>query len=164
MTLEEFWALIGETQTDDPSEHAEAIQATLSWKPASDIVDFERHMAALLAVSYTWDLWGAAYLINGGCSDDGFDYFRGWLITQGKAAFESALADPESLVDLPTLEEDVECEDVLYVASRAYEAATGNQIPQVPIQLPKLGEAWDFDDDQEMKQRYPRLFERFAAD
>ena len=34
--------------------------------------------------SYRWDLWGAAYLANGGCSDDGFDYFRGWLIGQGR--------------------------------------------------------------------------------
>jgi hypothetical protein len=30
------------------------------------------------------DQWGAAYLANGGCSDDGFDYFRGWLIGQGR--------------------------------------------------------------------------------
>ncbi|MFL6076856.1 MAG: DUF4240 domain-containing protein [Mycobacteriales bacterium] len=35
-----------------------------------------------MAESYQGDLWGAAYLINGGASDDGFDYFRGWLIAR----------------------------------------------------------------------------------
>jgi hypothetical protein len=43
------------------------------------------------------DQWGAAYLANGGCSDDGFDYFRGWLIGQGRKVYETVLADPDSL-------------------------------------------------------------------
>ena len=38
-------------------------------------------------------LWDAAYLINGGCSDDGFDYFRGWLVDQGRETFERCLAE-----------------------------------------------------------------------
>ena len=28
-----------------------------------------------------------------GCSDDTFDYFRGWLIAQGKETFEKVLDD-----------------------------------------------------------------------
>ena len=47
--------------------------------------------------SYRWDLWSAAYLANGGCSGDGFDYFRGWLIGQGRTAYETVLADPDAL-------------------------------------------------------------------
>jgi hypothetical protein len=54
-----------------------------------------------MAESYRWDLWGAAYLINGGCSDDGFDYFRGWLLSQGRAIWQATLADPDSLADHP---------------------------------------------------------------
>ena len=38
----------------------------------------------LVARSYDWNLWGAAYLMKGGCSDDAFDYFRGWLVAQGR--------------------------------------------------------------------------------
>ncbi|MER7341367.1 DUF4240 domain-containing protein [Streptomyces sp. NPDC000075] len=37
---------------------------------------------------------GTAHGANGGCSDDGFDYFCGWLITQGPEAFERVVADP----------------------------------------------------------------------
>jgi hypothetical protein len=162
MIREGFWSLINSTRTEDSCEHAEAVQTVLSQRTAEDIVDFERHMADLLASSYTWNLWGAAYLINGGCSDDGFDYFRGWLITQGQLIFDAALADPDSLADLPKLEEEVECEDILYVAQSAHESVTGNRIPRIPIKLPDLGDGWDFDDDMEMKQRYPKLFAKFC--
>ena len=165
MNRDDFWKLI-ETANDggDPDEQAEAIQGELAGRTPEDIVDFERHMADLMASSYTWNVWGAAYLINGGCSDDGFDYFRGWLILQGRTVFERTLADPDSLADLPDLEEEVECEEILYVARAAYEDATGNEIPSVPINLPDLGEGWDFDDDDEMQGRYPKLFAKFCSD
>jgi len=165
MTLEEFWSIVDATRTgDDPYEHAEAIQTALSQRAATDILVFEQHMADLLVASYTWELWGAAYLINGGCSDDGFDYFRGWLITQGQSVFENALTDPDSLADVPELEEEVECEHILYVARSAYETVTGNEIPSVPINLPDLGDGWDFDDYAKMKLRYPKLFAKFCED
>lgn len=165
MTREDFWKLIDDTRSeDDPYAHAAALQAALAERTADDIVHFERHMSDLMESSYTWSLWGAAYLINGGCSDDGFDYFRGWLITQGRSAFEDALADPDSLADLPALEEEVECEDVLYVARSAYESVVGTEIPSVPINLPDLGEGWDFDDDDEMMKRYPKLFAQFCEE
>lgn len=165
MTRDEFWSLIDATRSgDDVHEHVEALQSELSSRPAEEIVDFERYMTELLASSYTWNLWGAAYLINGGCSDDGFDYFRGWLITQGRLVFENAVSDPDSLADLLGLEEDVECEEMLYVAQSAYEIVAGNEIPVVPINLPDLGEGWDFDDDGEMKRRYPKLFAKFCED
>jgi Protein of unknown function (DUF4240) len=43
--------------------------------------------AALGAESYDWNLWGAVYLMQGGCSDDAFDYFRGWLVMQGRSSW-----------------------------------------------------------------------------
>lgn len=165
MNRDEFWAIIDATRSDsDPYEHAEAVQDALCTKSPDEIVDFERHMAGLLAESYTWKLWGAAYLINGGCSDDGFDYFRGWLLLQGKSVFEGALTDPDTLADVPELEEEVECEEILGVAWSAYESVTGDELPQVTIELPDLGESWDFDDDEEMEQRYPKLFAKFCQD
>jgi hypothetical protein len=53
-----------------------------------------------MADSYHVDLSGAAYLINGRCSDDGVEYFRGWLIAQGRATYERVVADPDALADL----------------------------------------------------------------
>lgn len=164
MTREAFWKLIESARgSGDVDESVEAVADAVRSLDPQEIVDFDRHLYELMAASYSWDIWGAAYLINGGCSDDGFDYFRGWLILQGQGVFEQALRDPDSLADLEILEEDVECEDLLYVAYEAYEAATGKEIPAASrADLPELGEDWDFDDDQEMKKRYPKLFARFG--
>ncbi len=165
MNRDDFWKLVEDAESGrGPYEQAEVIQAELAKRSPEEIVEFERHVRELQASSYTWDLWGAAYLINGGCSDDGFEYFRGWLIAQGRSVFENAVAAPDSLADLPDLEEDVECEEMLYVAFSAYQSATGTEIPSVPIKLPDLGEGWDFDDDAEMKKRYPKLFAKFCSE
>ncbi len=43
------------------------------------------------------DLWAVADIMNGGWSDDGFDYFLGWLVLRGKQAYEAALANPEDV-------------------------------------------------------------------
>jgi len=163
MNCDDFWRLIEEAAFGShPREQAETIQAELTKRSAEEILDFERHMTELLESSYTWDLWGAAYLIRGGCSDDGFDYFRGWLILQGRVVFEKALAEPDSLAESPNLEENVECEEILYVAGRAYEVVTGTEMPIIRINLPDLGDGLDFDDDLKMGKRYPRLFVKFC--
>ena len=106
-------------------------------------------------------------MINGGCSDDGFDYFRGWLIVQGREVFEHVVADPDTLADLPVIRAQapgaayLECEDTLYIASKAHRAATGEELPPhpFPVRYRELDPAWDFDFDDrtEMKRRLPRL-------
>ena len=50
--------------------------------------------------AYHRDLWQAAVLINGGASDDGFYYFRLWLVGMGKAVFAAALENPDSLANV----------------------------------------------------------------
>ena len=81
MTLEGFWTIIKDAgDGSDAWSQAEQIQETLQNKSPEEVVQFGTHLDTLMAQSYSWNLWGAAYLINGGCSDDGFDYFRAWLI------------------------------------------------------------------------------------
>ena len=64
-------------------------------------------------------MWCAVRIVWGGGSDDGFDYFVGWLIVQGKAAFESALANPDSTADLADVENSA-CEEVVGLAERVF--------------------------------------------
>jgi hypothetical protein len=162
MNRDNFWAMVDDARSGrDSHDQVEAIRAELVDRSSDEIVDFDRHMSELLANSYSWNLWGAAYLIKGGCSDDGFDYFRGWLIAQGQSVYDNAIANPDSLADVPALEEDVECSELLSIAWSAYESVAKAEMPMNPINLPDLGEGWDFDDDAEMKQRYPKLFARF---
>jgi hypothetical protein len=71
-------------------------------------------------LSYKNKLWAAAHIINGSCSDEGFDYFRAWLIAQGKAVFTSALANPDSLADVATCEANVKFEALPGAPVEAY--------------------------------------------
>lgn len=112
-------------------------------------------------------MWAAAYVINGGCSDDGFDYFRGWLLVQDREVFERAVPDLDELADVAAVRLAVsrqaflECESVLYTASQAHRVATGEELPAAayihgPAE-PVGGWDFDFDDRAGMQRRLPRL-------
>jgi Protein of unknown function (DUF4240) len=93
-----FWHLIDDARgqvADLAAAEAVAAQAAilLAVLPHEEIVSAERVLSGLMAESYRTSLWAAAYVINGGCSDDGFDYFRGWLIVQGREVFDQAVAN-----------------------------------------------------------------------
>ena len=172
MTDAEFWAHISATRPRryDADAHADALTSRLAGLPEGDILDFVHHWDAAGARAYRQDLWGAAYLVNGGCSDDGFQYFRWWLILQGRAAFDAALADPDSLVEVLDGEREVEAE--VYPGLMAWFRATGTteddagyaafnramrfRHPTPPTD-PPLAPEWDFDDDAEVRRRLPRL-------
>ncbi len=162
MKIQEFWRLIDLSREDaggDLKEMMDVLTQRLCSRPPSDIVAFDRHLGALLDRAYDWGLWGAAYVINGGCSDDGFVYFRAWLVAQGQAVYEAALADPESLVEVA--EPEGELEDLLAVAANAYQEATEEELPERENTEPDepRGEAWEED---ELAERFPRLSERFG--
>lgn len=163
MTLDDFWDLIEKNVGPEQLEEADFgdLESALAAMDAESIESFDDHFHRLHADSYSWKLWGAAYIINGGCSDDGFDYFRAWLIGMGRSCFEAALANPESLVDRAE-EEEAECEDLMYIAQQAYQKVTGRQqMPATSHKFAELGESWDFDDEAEMQKRYPKLCEKF---
>src|SRR4051812_18443404 len=116
MTKDEFWKLIERSKElagdGNCYEQAEIVQSLLEECSPADIVDFDAIYDEMRLESYDQQLWAAAYIINGGCSDDGFEYFRGWLISRGREVFEQALQNPGSLVsEIPGGDEDLECED-----------------------------------------------------
>jgi Protein of unknown function (DUF4240) len=176
MDREQFWSLIEAAKAvtgGDCRTLTAQLVAALSKRSVNEVLAWDRIHGDLMAESYRRDLWGAAYLINGGCSDDGFDYFRGWLLSQGRANWQAALTAPDSLADHPEVrvhrpyqEPDtyLECEDILGVAYHAYEALTGQELTvevagMRPWPPAELGEDWDFDDPAEMRTRYPRLWQ-----
>jgi hypothetical protein len=162
MDTDTFWGVIEECRkaTDSCEGLADLVVQRLSRLPAPEIAGFARVMDEMLDRAYRWDLWGAAYIINGGCSDDGFEYFRCWLISQGREVYERALRNPEDLAELA--EPEVECEDLLYAPLRAYEAVTGkNELPEryAPHPAEPAGTRWTEDD---LDERFPRLTGAFG--
>jgi hypothetical protein len=177
MDTQQFWQLVDDarSQVAEPAagdEVADRTSALLAAQPREEIVAAQQVFWDLMADSYRNQLWAAAYVINGGCSDDGFDYFRGWLITQGREVFESVVADPDTLADLPVIRAaavdgmELECEEALGIASGAHTTATGEELPAdaYTIEYPELDASWDFDfdDHEEITRRLPRLAALYA--
>ncbi len=105
MTRDEFWTTIEQARhsVGRTSDVPSWLEEKLSQWPENEIVDFGAHFEDCRGAAYDARLWLAADVILGGCSDDSFDYFRGWLISQGRKVYEAALADPDSLADVECL-------------------------------------------------------------
>ncbi|MFJ1879470.1 DUF4240 domain-containing protein [Streptomyces sp. NPDC088137] len=177
MDTTDFWNLIDDAraQVTDP-EDAEAVveraSALLAARPRDEIVVAQQLLWDLMAASYRAPLWAAAYTINGGCSDDGFDYFRGWLIAQGREVFERVVADPDTLAELPVIRAaapeglEMECERTLGIAWDAHRTATDEDMPDdsFTIDYPDLDPEWDFDfdDAERVALRLPKLDALYA--
>ena len=172
MTQKEFWEHVAKSKRKDPEAHGERLTARLVKLPPDDILDFIRLWDNAIRAAYNWKLWGAAYLINGGCSDDGFHYFCGWLILKGRDVFQTAMKKPDTLADVVD-PDDFEAEyddspgidawfaatgtkptDKGYAKLEAAERARHGEVPR----MPDLGNTWDHDDDAQMRRRLPRLW------
>ena len=172
MRTDDFWAVIDRATADrpvSPDEVATRAVAELATRDPAEIVAWDRHLGKVMVASGTEDLWAAAYLINGGCSDDGFDSFRGWLIAHGREVVARAVREPDSLAGMPAVRAAAdsgavfEAEEVLSIGARAFERATGGRLPgqDTPPSRPEAAELWDFDDEEEMRRRLPRLSSLF---
>src|SRR5579872_1404459 len=110
MGTDEFWKIIDRVHAarpDDMDAKCEGLRAELQNLSKVDLRAFIEHFDDADARAYDWNLWGAAYLIQGGCSDDSFSDFRASLISMGRKYYERALADPDSLADVECDEESM---------------------------------------------------------
>ncbi|MGW0646577.1 MULTISPECIES: DUF4240 domain-containing protein [Streptomyces] len=124
--------------------------------------------------AYRWPLWNAAYLIEGGCGDDGFMDFRDGLALLGRETFTRALADPDALADLPVVGRMgrgergwIGYESLSAPVTEAYRRVrgeTGSLDAAVEAALRERirpaapeGESWDAEDDEANRRRLPRL-------
>jgi Protein of unknown function (DUF4240) len=169
MDQELFWRIITKacgSSVYETEEWAENLESALIGLKPEEIIEWNQIFDRLAASAYRIDLWGAAYIINGGASDDGFYYFRCWLIGMGREVYEAAIANPDSLADVVDPKMDVDAEAEIYAAAhQAWMAVTGKaDTDPYPARIERAhlqGEDWDFDDDQEVRRRLPRLATKF---
>src|SRR5262249_39795848 len=135
-----FWAIIeagGPYPLDAQDEHLESVRNQLLALAPKQVQAFHKLFCQRLIESQSWDMWGAAYLINGGCSDDGFVYFRAWLVAQGRSVFKAALANPDTLASVVEPDRDDHEFEMLYaLPQEVYEEVSGKEMPDIELDWP----------------------------
>jgi hypothetical protein len=151
-----FWELIeiARRQSGSAAEQKERLLSSLEAFKAGEISKFGKLLAEKMNALYRWDVWALAHIALGGCSDDMFEYFRAWLILQGRELFEAALADVERLgPKIPHGETSVE--GLLGIVATAYENRSGKPLRAKTKEPPTpAGKPWE---EADLPVRYPAL-------
>ena len=168
-----FWAIVDRTAVheSDPDRQLEALRAELVALTAEEVVAFRNAFEAQLARAYSWDLWAVAYVAHGGASDDGFEYFRRWMVSKGRASFERLLTRPDDLADMlvDEVEGGLEFEEIFYVADEVWSEKTGLDPAEMPVDPVSMTVGREprgvpFEDEPEhLESRIPKTWARFGA-
>ena len=113
LDMDLYWQIIENSlaSADTLEVQEENLIEELKGLTAEDIIGFRLRTEFFMFQSYSNELWCAASIMNDGCTDDGFQNFRLWLISQGKQIFTDAMMDPDNLA---TYFEDEFNEDDFY--------------------------------------------------
>jgi hypothetical protein len=160
-----FWQLMQQTHGEadgDEGQQSGLIEDGLKKQSPHAIVAFDRERHRIDRQLYTWKIWGAATVIEDGCSDDCFRDFRGYLISLGPAAVAQALRDPDGLAPMVQDAENGDWENADNVAPDAYSSVTGNDYPYDDSDLsgPPAGARINLQEST-LRRLYPRLAARF---
>lgn|GEM_PF-638797 len=159
MTEDLFWRMIDLSRRgiEEDEEQLDRLILFLEQLEEADLVTWHGILLTTLDRAYRWDLWGVAYLALGGCSDDEFEYFRAWLITQGRKYFEASLVKPSHAARRIAPGDQPTSEGLLSLADSIHRSRTGRVLPQPTTveQKQPAGLEWAEED-------LPRLFPRLA--
>ena len=97
-----FWSLLEQNKQTSPGEMPEGLLQALAGLPPEELLTFHGYLNAYMEQvnDCIWVDMGCK-VINGYVSDDTGLYFALWLIAQGEKVLLAALADPDSLAELP---------------------------------------------------------------
>ena len=169
MLKSEFWKLIDDSRHEaggDVSAHLGTFHSALDELEMNELVSFAHWFDDYYNTANTWGLWDAAYLIGGGCSDDGFLDFKGWLISQGEKVFEAAVANPESLAKVVKVGQWCRAEGFNYAAQSLWEKKSGksaDQFPPSPLASGNHDIRGEQCEEGKLVKRYPKLARKFLA-
>lgn len=167
MDVEEFWNLIQQSEGD-----GKRLATLLQDLKAEDIRGFGDILDIQFSKAFNWDLWAAAYLINGGCSEEEFNQFLYWIISLGEERFENVLQDPDVLAEIVQENESTFNDDIIVAIARTLDrkgvGIDGKSNVTLPAELMSYnqkpikprGKEWK--EDSELIEMYPKLGERFG--
>lgn len=167
-----YWTIIADSLQNSADQDEQEMYLISQLKQLSpvEIIGFRLRTDKLLYDTYNSEMWCAGYIMNGGCSDDGFEYFRNWVISRGKEIYYKAKENPDSLIDQTDLDlEEYEFESFWYVALGAFREKTGKElydfIDDDNFKLkegyyPNFQFTWSDDNPDSMEAICPRLFNK----
>lgn len=189
MDLDTWWGILATARTTvgdraddrDPADDPlpDALTDLLAALKPTEIVEFGLRHGEVRASAYHHPLWYAAYIVEGGCGDDGFMDFRDGLILLGRDTFTRAVEDPDTLADLPVvlrMSRDnkgwIGYESLSGLIRDAYQRATGEAdsydaaleaaADRIPHPRTPTGPTWDPEDDEANRHHLPRLTALFT--
>ena len=169
LSEEQFWTIL------EDSDRGKNLESELDKLTEDEIFGYTYWWNHFHRQSYNQALWAVAYVVMGGCSDDGFDYFRYWLLSRGKTVYIDAIQDADSLCDeFDKLSEDEypEWEEISYVPHEVfekkfnkdfydaeYDAQEAIDFEETP--LPEMKFEWGEDDESSIRNVCPKTFDKW---
>lgn len=158
-----FWAIVNaahDKSGGDMDSKCELIRDAVSKLSKGEAAAFLLAFDSKMDAAYSWELWGAAYVAGGGCSDDAFLDFRASLISRGRIAYEQAVSDPDSLADQEFDEESWFYEGYQYAVTDGVKAVIGSVVEKATTNLGEpTGRAWN---EEGVYALYPKLAAKHA--
>lgn len=179
MSSEDFWTLIESTKNTE--SQVASLTEELKLLTPEEIIQFEKSFNEFCYMCHVPDLWAAAYITMGGCSDENFQHFKYWIIAQGSDVFYEVIKNPDSLSEHIPHEYSItgevpELEELQYVSLDAYYLKKNGSIGYdeelenefnaaldtslVFTSLPHI--VIDWTDEEHLKTKFPKLWERFG--
>ncbi|MFU2511755.1 DUF4240 domain-containing protein [Pseudoalteromonas sp. ASV78] len=167
LSSSEFWQLVTvPDKTAEPESVSERLKTLLSDLTDEQLIEFDKQFSLCMRQSYTWELFGAAFVMAG-CNDDyGFSEFRCWLISRGETTFNAALENADSLAQCTPVYHLNEqpypyLDEYDLIAGLLYEERNEDELPFVPSGLEQPKGKRFKDKPKFLKQAYPQLFAKY---
>ncbi|MDB2386436.1 DUF4240 domain-containing protein [Shewanella sp.] len=167
MKESQFWELVTRTSpAQDQVELAETLKQKLTPLTREQLREFDKIFGQQMRRSYSWSVWGAAYIITGCDSEYAFAEFRCFLISLGKTWYDRVIASPDELGNLSQWpEKDGYAYPFLdeydLIAGQLYEERGDDELPYVPSgQATPAGKKFSHKKKQ-LKASYPLLSAAF---
>lgn len=155
-----FWTLISEARKSSENKYdfIDNLKTILEAFQPVELRNFQKHLLIKLNELNIWDIWALAYIVRRGCGDDGFDYFKAWVISKGHQAYMSILAlEEQNLKNI--FDEDPQLEELFYLAQEIYEDKTGDIMKPVKVKQQKItGKKWT---EENLELMFPSLCKMF---
>lgn len=168
-----YWQIIDKSlkNTSDQNSQEQYLVNEIEKLTPVEMIGFRLRTDKLLYDTYNSEMWCAGYLINGGCSDDAFEYFRNWIISRGRDTYYKAKDNPDTLIEEVTDNTDeYEFESFWYVALAAFKNKTqkalydyidNEKFTTKEGSYPQFEFTWEEEEPESMKMICPQLFDKF---